>query len=54
MTMIEMQSDSQVGVPYGCLVTMIIQLFVLNNSSWEPESKPVGPFGKHTVMKSNA
>jgi hypothetical protein len=27
---------------------------VHNITSWEPISKPEGPFGKHTMMKSNA
>jgi hypothetical protein len=49
MTMIEMQDDSQVALPYGCLVTRICQRFVTNFPAYEPDAIPNGAFGKHTV-----
>ncbi len=54
MTMIEMQEDSQAALPYGCLVTRIVQRFMTNIPAYEPEATLEGAFGKHTVMKSNA
>jgi len=53
-SMIEMQEESRMGLPYGCLVTSIVQRFVSNIPAYEPEATPKGAFGKHTVMKSNA
>jgi hypothetical protein len=54
MTMIEMQEDSQAALPYGCLVTRIVQRFMTNIPAYEPEAIPEGAFGKHTIMKTNA
>jgi hypothetical protein len=52
--MIEMQEDSQAALPYGCLVTRIVQRFMTNIPAYEPEAIPEGAFGKHTIMKTNA
>jgi hypothetical protein len=54
MTMIEMQEDNQVALPYGGLVTRIIKRFVSDIPAYELEATPEGAFGKHTVIKSNA
>lgn len=40
MTMIEMQEDSSVALPYGWLVTRICQKFVSKIPSYEPKDSP--------------
>jgi hypothetical protein len=52
--MIEMLEEHQMGLPYDCLVTRICMRFLKDIPASEPDVKPKGAFGKHTVMKSNA
>jgi hypothetical protein len=53
-TMMEMLVEHQIELPYGCLLTRICLKFVKDIPAYEPDVKPEGAFGKHTVMKSNA
>jgi hypothetical protein len=54
MTMIEMQEDNQIALPFGRLVMKILKKKLTNIPANEPVNMPDGPFGKQTVMKSNA
>jgi hypothetical protein len=54
MIIIEMQEDSSVALPFGCLVTWIFQKYVANIPSYEPKDTPEGAFSKKTRMKSDA
>jgi hypothetical protein len=52
--MMEMLVEHQIELPSGCLLTRICLKFVKDIPAYEPDVKPEGAFGKHTVMKSNA
>jgi hypothetical protein len=54
MTVIEMQEDNQVVLPFGGLVKKILKKKLTNIAANELEDMPDGPFGKMTIMKSNA
>jgi hypothetical protein len=53
MTMIELQSDNNIALPFGGLITKILKKLPLIPPS-EPVEIPEGYFRKGTVMKSNA
>jgi hypothetical protein len=52
--MLDLQQDSQVSLPYGGLVTKILKSKLTYIPVNEPEDMPDEPFGKQTVLKSNA
>jgi hypothetical protein len=54
MTMIEMQEDNQIALPFGGLVTKIFKNKLTNIPANEPVDMLNWPFGKQIVMKSNA
>jgi hypothetical protein len=54
MTMIEMQRDNQIALPFGGLITKILKNKLLAIPAKEPVVMPDGCFGKGTVLKSNA
>jgi hypothetical protein len=54
LTMIEMQEDSSVALPYGCLVTRICQKLVDGIPPHESFETSDGAFSKKRVMKSDA
>jgi hypothetical protein len=54
LTMMEMLEEHHMGLPYGCLVTLIYLRFVKNIPTYELAALPEEAFGKHTMMKSNA
>jgi hypothetical protein len=53
MTMIELQSDNNIALPFGGLITKILKKLPLIPPS-DPAEIPEGYFRKGTVMKSNA
>jgi hypothetical protein len=53
-TMFDLQQDSQVSLPYGGLVTKTLKSKLTSIPANEPEYMPDGPFGKQTILKSNA
>jgi hypothetical protein len=53
-TMIKMQEDSSVALPYGCLITRICQNFIDIISSSKPFVTPNGAFSKKIFIKSDA
>lgn len=54
MTMIERHQDSTIALPFGGLITKILQKKLSSIPPSEPVEVPEGCFGKATVMKSNA
>jgi hypothetical protein len=52
--MFDLQQDSQVSLPYGGLATKILKSKLTSIPANEPEDTPDGPFGKQTILKSNA
>jgi len=54
MTVIEIQEDNQVVLPFGGLVKKILKKKLTNIAANELEDMLDRPFGKMTIMKSNA
>jgi hypothetical protein len=53
-TMLEVHDESNTSLSFGCLITHICLQFVTNIFDSEPRSRIPDPFGKQTLMKSNA
>ena len=54
LTMLELYEEHSIALPYGGLITKILKATLLNISANEHVDVLEGPFGKGTVMKSNA
>ena len=54
LTMLELHVDHSIALPYGGLITKILQAMVSNIAANDHVHVPEGPFGKGIMMKSNA
>jgi hypothetical protein len=54
LTMLELYEEHSIALPYGGLITKILKATLPNIPTNEHVDVPEGPFGKGTVMKSNA
>jgi len=53
-TMLEVHDETNTSLSFGCLITQICLQLVANISDSESKSRIPDPFGKQTLMKSNA
>jgi hypothetical protein len=54
MTMIELQAENNIALPFGGLITKILKKKLPSIPPSKPVEMPRGYFRKATVMKSNA
>jgi hypothetical protein len=54
LTMLELYEEHSIALPYGSLITKILKAKLSNILANECVDIPEGPFGKGTMLKSNA
>jgi hypothetical protein len=54
LTMLELYKEHSIALPYGGLITKILKAKLSNILANECVDIPEGPFGKGTMLKSNA
>jgi hypothetical protein len=52
--MLEVRDETNTSLSFGCLITQICLQLVTDISDSEPRLRIPDPFGKQTLMKSNA